>query len=87
MHVTLDTLDRDETFYEIYAEVAITNPAQPHRGTARVTDDGAIWWHCRIRDHHHATDGLEVTDITDTIARTLTRPETTRHEHRRPEIT
>ena len=48
MDVSLSLPGRDEQFFEAYAEIAITNPAEPGRGTVRVADHGAICWTCQV---------------------------------------
>ena len=72
MQVRLNLLDMDDLLFEVYAEIAITNPALPDRGTVRVADDGLICWHCQIRHPGHPDDGLDIGDITTALARTLT---------------
>jgi hypothetical protein len=73
MLVSLHVLDTDRLFFDVYAEIAVTNPAQRDRGTIRVSDDGAIWWQCRIlQDQESCIHGLELGEIADTIARALT---------------
>jgi hypothetical protein len=72
MHVRLKVLDKDELLCEVYAEIAVANPALPDRGTVRVSDDGLISWHCQILNPGHPEDGLEIDDATTTLARTLT---------------
>ena len=67
--VTLNVLDEDTELFETYAEIQITNPAQPGRGVVRVTDDGALYWHCRLPQPEGT--GLTVTDIAATLAQTL----------------
>ncbi len=71
MHVSLNVLDTDELFFEVYSEVAITNPARPDRGTVCVADDGLLWWRGQVRNADHREDGLDLADITDTLTRTL----------------
>jgi hypothetical protein len=34
----------DQLFYDVVAEVVLTNPAKPERGLVRVTDDGTVLW-------------------------------------------
>jgi hypothetical protein len=80
MHVTLAVLDQDDTSFDVYTEITVTNPAQPDRGTVSVADDGGIWWRCRLRDQPHSAAGLDITDITSTIARALTTPHAARQE-------
>jgi hypothetical protein len=36
----------DPHFYDVGAEIVVTNPAQPERGQVRVTDDGDVTWEC-----------------------------------------
>ena len=54
--------------------LTITSPAQPGRGTVRITTDGTITWHTSIRDRPPGTDGLDLTDIADTIAQVIKTP-------------
>ena len=73
MQVRLDVLDEDEQLFEVYAEITITNPASPDRGTIRIADDGPLWWRCRIRDPEDPdSGGLDLDEITGAIARALT---------------
>jgi hypothetical protein len=56
----------DELFYDVVAEVVLTNPAKPERGLVRVTDDGAILWEC---DHGEKPERAAA--IADTTADVL----------------
>src|ERR1700722_18261191 len=49
MQVRRDVLDQDASAFEIYSEIAVTNPTHPDRGTVRVADDGLISWHGQMR--------------------------------------
>ena len=66
MRVKLDLLDEDAEFYESFAEMQITNPAQVDRGTVCVSDDGALHWHCLLQPS--PASGLTVTSIAATLA-------------------
>jgi len=68
MRVSLNLLDQDNDFYEAYAEIQVTNPADPARGTARVSDDGELSWQCRT---HDLVGGITPTEIAATLARAL----------------
>jgi hypothetical protein len=56
-------LSADEVTYNVYADIAITNPGQPGRGIVAITDEGNLWWEC------HAD---ELTGRAREIAMTLT---------------
>jgi hypothetical protein len=71
MRVVFESLDPANAQRYIHDELTVTNPALPHRGTVHITIDGAIRWHCRIRNEPHCTDGLYITQITNTIALAL----------------
>jgi hypothetical protein len=43
-------LSPDEVDFTVYADVEITNPEQPGRGTVLVNDEGSIWWEININD-------------------------------------
>jgi len=68
LRVTLQLLDQDHDLYEIYAVIQVTNPADPARGTVRVTDDGDLTWHCTTRQ----AGGITPADIAATLTRALT---------------
>jgi hypothetical protein len=70
MRVILHLLDQDSDYYETYAEIQVTNPATPARGTVHLTDDGDLHWHCRTR---HPAGGITPAEIAATITRALTR--------------
>ena len=72
MHVSLNVLGEDETDFDVYAEIAAVNPACPDRGTVRADDDGLICWHGQIRDSENPEDGLDLDEITRTLAGALT---------------
>jgi hypothetical protein len=72
MRVTFHVLDIDDYFFDTYAEIRITNPAKPERGTARLNDDGAIWWDCHLCSAA-PTEGLPLPEVAGTITRALTR--------------
>jgi hypothetical protein len=68
LQVTLKLLDRDDDFYEAYAEIEVTNPADPARGTARVTDDGDLSWQCTACG---PDGGITPAEIAATLTRAL----------------
>ena len=65
LRVRLDVLDEDTALYETYSELTIINPAKPDRGTVRVTDDGALYWHSNL------DDGLTHAEVASSITRAL----------------
>jgi hypothetical protein len=71
MQVSLGVLDLNEQTFDVYAEIAIGNPACPERGTVRVADDGLISWHCQLPGPEGEPSGLDVDEIAKTLARTL----------------
>jgi len=73
LRVTLNLLDQDHERYETYAEIQITNPASPARGTVRVTDDGDLTWSCTTRQ----AGGITPADIAATLTRALTQAQHT----------
>jgi hypothetical protein len=40
------TVNTDQRECEHFAELSVTNPAQPQRGTVTVDDDGGLTWQC-----------------------------------------
>lgn len=68
MAVRLLVFHRDDINYEIYADVEVTNPAQPARGNVRVSDEGEIRWECAFAT---PAGGLAPRDIAQTIATAL----------------
>jgi hypothetical protein len=68
LEVSLNVLDADTTLDETFSELTITSPAKPERGTVRVTDDGALYWHCHTDDPDNA---LTHGDIAATLTRAL----------------
>jgi hypothetical protein len=71
MHVRLAEPGRADDIGELPAEIAVTNPARPDRGTARVSDGGMILWQCHLRDPAASTPGIDPREIAGTIARAL----------------
>jgi hypothetical protein len=71
LSATFSSRDPDNARFKIHDEVAITNPARPRRGTVQVTNDGALWWTCQLRSQPHSQDGLDLVEITNSIARAL----------------
>jgi hypothetical protein len=72
MRASVEVVYIDPAFFEVYSEVEVTNPAQPARGHVRVSDEPALRWRCRIADPARGIPGIGLTEITDTIAGTLT---------------
>lgn len=56
----------DESF-SVDADVAISNPQQPGRGTVLVTDDGWILWEVNVNDLHGHAREIVIT-LTDMLA-------------------
>ena len=71
LSVELRSNDPSNAYWRIKDEVAVTNPDRPERGTIRVTDDGALWWRCQLRDQPSGSAGLDLTEITSSIARAI----------------
>jgi hypothetical protein len=71
MCVRLDVLDEDEQYFEVYAEISVTSPAHPGRGTVRITDDGLLCWQGQLRTPEHPDAELDLDQLTQTLARTL----------------
>jgi len=72
MRVQLAEAGRDDDLSELYAEIVVSNPARPDRGTARASEDGMIRWECRLSDPATSTRGIDPGEIAGTIARALT---------------
>ena len=71
MQVCLNILEKDQQIFEIYTEIAVTNPAHPDRGIVRVGDDGLICWHCTMRLLGGSEDGVDLDDVASTLSLTL----------------
>jgi hypothetical protein len=71
MAVRLVVVHLDHRNYEIFADVEVTNPAQPARGRARVSDEGEIRWECSFATPASPAAGLAPRDIAQTIATAL----------------
>jgi hypothetical protein len=71
MRVRLDVLDEDEQHFEVHAEITVTSPEHPGRGTVRITDDGLLRWHGQLRTPGHPDTELDLGRLTQTLARTL----------------
>lgn len=72
MRVAFRSLDPVNAQRNVHDELTVTNPAQPRRGTVRITKDGVVRWRCRVRDQPHGADGLYLTQITRIVALALT---------------
>jgi hypothetical protein len=79
LHIAFDSPDPANPDFLIHDELTVTNPAQPHRGTVRITSHGVLRWRCRIRHQPHGTDGLYLSQITTTITRALTSTQIAQH--------
>ena len=72
MRVAFNSLDPVNAQLNIHDELTVANPAQPRRGTVRISREGAVRWRCRIRDQPRSADGLHLTQITSAVAGALT---------------
>jgi hypothetical protein len=68
MAVSVKAIYQDDVNYEIYAEIAVTNPDQPGRGRVRVGDDGTIQWDCPPLETTAGGGGLDLGDVVQAIA-------------------
>jgi len=67
----------DDYYYDVIAELTVTNPRSPGTGTAYITDQGGLTWH-RDYDAPHAGDAPEDPATTaQAIAATITHALTT----------
>jgi hypothetical protein len=71
MRVRLDVLDEDEQNFEVYAEISVTSPAHPGRGTVRITDNGLLRWHGQLRNPDNPDTELDLDQLTQILTRTL----------------
>ncbi len=71
MHVTLGAVYADEQSFDADAEIVVTNPACPERGTVGVADHGAMWWACRAYLPGKRNSGLGLDEVAATVARAL----------------
>ena len=58
LQVSLSVLGDDIEFFETYAEINVINLARPDRGTVRVNDDGALYWHYCLQSPETDGDGV-----------------------------
>jgi len=56
----------DPDYYDVSAEVVVSNPARPERGQVSVSDDGDLTWECRYYDD------CDATQIADAVAGIVT---------------
>jgi hypothetical protein len=57
----------DDVDFSVYADIDITNPEQPGRGSVCVTDEGSIVWECQVNEiTGHARE--IVMTLTDVLA-------------------
>jgi hypothetical protein len=61
----------DESACEVHAEVEITHPDRPERGTVWVSDEGMIRWECRVSQPGGPGGGVGPLEAAETIARSL----------------
>jgi hypothetical protein len=73
MRVVFSQPETEQQFFEVYSEIAITNPAEPGRGTVHVADHGAIFWECQVHQAAGRSGGLSINQIATTIAQALSR--------------
>ncbi len=71
MQVSLNVLDMNERAFDVYAEIAIVNPAYRERGIVRVADDGLICWRGQVRGTDDDSGGIDLDEVTKTLTRTL----------------
>lgn len=64
--VDMDVIE-DHEIYRVFADVVITNPEKPERGTVHIGDDGWTCWQCHAGELAGGT-----ADLADTIADVLT---------------
>jgi hypothetical protein len=81
LHVSLQ-VDKDLESFEAAAEIEVTSPAQPRRGSVRLNDEADLEWEC---DYGAAFNG-DTARLIDTIAPVLRQGTGThtRSAHRRP---
>jgi hypothetical protein len=65
--------DADQQFFGTFAEIIVTNQAEPGRGTVRVADHGAICWEIQVRDAAGCSGGLSISGVAITIGKALAR--------------
>jgi hypothetical protein len=70
LHARLADVIADPEFLEVSADVEITNPARPERGAVRVRDN-VLRWECKLTSTGAGTTGLDATEITETIGRSV----------------
>jgi hypothetical protein len=70
MRVTRCAPLRDE-FGELCADMSITNPGRPARGTVTLTDEGMIIWECRLASAGSA--GVSAQEVSAIVGRVLSR--------------
>lgn len=73
MRVALSQPHTDQQFFDAYAEITVTNPAEPGRGAVSVADHGAISWECQVHEVAGRSGGLSVNQIAATIIQALSR--------------
>jgi hypothetical protein len=71
MDVRLALIHHDDVDYDVYAEIAVTNPALPGQGKVRLTDEGTVCWECSVRTPATATADLTPGEVIRTIVSVL----------------
>jgi hypothetical protein len=71
MDVRLALIHHDDVDYDVYAEIAVTNPAHPGQGRVRLTDEGTICWKCSLHTPATTTAGLTPGEVIHTIVSVL----------------
>jgi hypothetical protein len=76
MAVCVKVTHTDEASYDIRAEIEVTNPGRPERGSVWVADDRTVRWECQVSGPGSGTGGpgaevIEVTRVIKVIARTI----------------
>lgn len=71
MQVRLEIICKDESFFEVYSEIEVTNPAQPSRGRVWIADDSTLRWQCDLYGAGQET-GITPAGIATAIAKALT---------------
>jgi hypothetical protein len=61
----------DVRYDEVRTEATVTNPAEPARGHARISDEGTIQWECLFASPGSPVGGLAPLDIARAIATAL----------------
>ena len=73
MDVATIQQNADQQSFGTFAEIVITNPARPGRGTVRVADHGATCWEIQVREAAGCPGGLSISEVAITIGKALAR--------------